>query len=110
MEQELLTGLEEALLQLEYLSSKFGETGSGNSTISRTKALIAKAHKADTLEVLLEKLPAHIVLRRDNTAGTKWMCFNVSTREYLRVTIEDTPHAAAQNYFRIYVDREAQAH
>ncbi len=39
---ELLEALQESQLQLEYLSEKFGETGSCNSVISRNKTLIQK--------------------------------------------------------------------
>lgn len=37
--------LEEAVLQIEYLHSKFGQTGSGNSVLSRLKTAIEKLNK-----------------------------------------------------------------
>lgn len=37
--------LEEVVLQIEYLHSKFGETGSGNSVLSRLKTAIEKLNK-----------------------------------------------------------------
>lgn len=39
---ELLEALRESQLQLEYLSKKFGETGSGNYVISRNNVIIKK--------------------------------------------------------------------
>lgn len=40
---EMLDVLKEAKLQIEYLHKKFGETGSGNSVISRIETVIEKA-------------------------------------------------------------------
>ena len=39
---ELLDACKEAILQIEYLHSKFKETGSGNNVVSRLQAAIAK--------------------------------------------------------------------
>lgn len=103
MEQELLTMLEECALQIEYLQSKFVETGSGNAVMSRAKALIEKVHKADTLEVLLEKMPGHIVLRRFNG---KWVCHNLATNEMLSPTAEETAHQCLLTYQTVYNDKE----
>lgn len=37
---ELLDWLKEAIIQLNYMQQKFGETGSGNAVISRISALL----------------------------------------------------------------------
>jgi len=42
---DLLEMLEEAKLQIEYLHGKFGETGTGNSVLSRIDSVIQKATK-----------------------------------------------------------------
>jgi len=41
--EELVNGLSEAKLQIEYLNGRFGQTGTSNSTISRIKSLLTKA-------------------------------------------------------------------
>lgn len=40
---QMLAALKEAALQLEYLAEKFGETGTGNAVIARTRAAIDRA-------------------------------------------------------------------
>lgn len=41
--KELYECLQEAILQIEYLHGKFGETGSGNAVLSKCKTAIQKA-------------------------------------------------------------------
>lgn len=41
---ELEAALQEARLQLEYLSEKFGQTGTGNATLAKINAALAKTH------------------------------------------------------------------
>jgi hypothetical protein len=45
---ELLSALEEARLQIQYLHEKFSHTGSGNAVLSRIEAAIAKATGKET--------------------------------------------------------------
>jgi hypothetical protein len=40
---EMLAALQETVLQLEYLSDKFGETGTGAAVLARVNAVIARA-------------------------------------------------------------------
>lgn len=40
---DLASALREAALQIEYLHEKYGETGSGNGTLARARAALAKA-------------------------------------------------------------------
>lgn len=39
---EFAAALEEAVLQIEYLHEKFGETGSGNAVVARARAVLKR--------------------------------------------------------------------